>query len=67
MCGAPTSPVKHLRLIEPSDDRDIDERTLQKIVEMVSFAFLEFHWILKKKKLFYILIVYQMWRSLKID
>lgn len=34
LCGAPTSPVKHLRLIEPSDDRDIDERTLQKIVEM---------------------------------
>lgn len=34
LCGSPLSPVKHLRLIEPSDDRDIDERTLQKIVEM---------------------------------
>ncbi|XP_029639929.1 serine palmitoyltransferase 1 isoform X2 [Octopus sinensis] len=32
--GAEESPVKHLRLTEPSDDNDIDNRTLQRIADI---------------------------------
>ncbi|XP_050402480.1 serine palmitoyltransferase 1 [Patella vulgata] len=31
--GLPHSPVKHLRLVEPSDDRDLDNQTLQLVAD----------------------------------